>query len=122
MEGADAMAGALRFWMAAIGAVAAGTVAMAFTAAASPPAPARQKELMNLLTQDCGSCHGLTMKGGLGPPLLPETLAGKEDGRLADIIRNGVPDTPMPPWAFEITPDEALWLVAVLRQGLVHGR
>lgn len=91
-------------------------------AAASPPPPARQKELTSLLIQDCGSCHGLTMKGGLGPPLLPETLAAKDDERLADIIRNGVPDTPMPPWAFEITPDEALWLVSVLRDGIPNAR
>ena len=34
----------------------------------------RISELNNLLIQDCGSCHGMTMKGGLGPALTPEVL------------------------------------------------
>ncbi|MBY0432057.1 MAG: cytochrome C oxidase Cbb3, partial [Rhodospirillales bacterium] len=49
--------------------------ALLLTAAApasAAPSPARQAALFNLLAQDCGSCHGLTMKGGLGPALLPE--------------------------------------------------
>jgi mono/diheme cytochrome c family protein len=29
---------------------------------------ARQAELLHLLKHDCGSCHGMTRKGGLGPP------------------------------------------------------
>ena len=44
----------------------------AFTWAA--PDATRQAELRYLLKQDCGSCHGMTMKGGLGPALLPQTL------------------------------------------------
>lgn len=32
-------------------------------------APEREKELETLLYQDCGSCHGMTLKGGLGPAL-----------------------------------------------------
>ena len=34
------------------------------------------KRLEHMLMQDCGSCHGLTMKGGLGRPLTREALAG----------------------------------------------
>jgi cytochrome c55X len=64
---------------------------------AERPSPARQAELMTLLRHDCGSCHGLTMKGGLGPPLLPDTLAGKDEQVLAGIILDGVPGKPMPP-------------------------
>lgn len=37
----------------------------------------RQKQLIHLLKQDCGSCHGLTLKGGLGPALLPDVLLSK---------------------------------------------
>jgi len=33
----------------------------------------RQTELLYLLKQDCGSCHGMTLQGGLGSSLLPET-------------------------------------------------
>jgi cytochrome c55X len=78
---------------------------------------ARKAYLSGLLVQDCGSCHGMTMKGGLGPPLLPQALAGKDDGVLVEAILDGRPGTPMPPWRFELTPDEAAWLVAMLREG-----
>ena len=88
------------------------------SAGASGPDSVRQKTLIDLLRQDCGSCHGMTLKGGLGPPLLPEALAGKDDAALADTIRNGVSGTPMPPWGFEISPDEARWLVRVMKDGL----
>lgn len=88
-----------------------------FAAGASQPAPDRQAELMDLLRQDCGSCHGLTLKGGLGPPLLPTSLDQQETEGLAQIILDGVPGTPMPPWAFEIAPDEALWLALQLKLG-----
>lgn len=90
--------------------------------AAADPTMARQKELTYRLRQDCGSCHGLTLKGGLGPALLPGTVAGKPGEVLVDIILHGIPGTPMPPWAFEITPEEARWLVARLRAGVDDGK
>lgn len=93
-------------------------VAASVPAKASEPDAARQKALTHLLLQDCGSCHGMTLKGGLGLPLLPEALAGKDDAALADIIRQGIPGTPMPPWGGEISPDEAIWLVRAMKEGL----
>lgn len=78
----------------------------------------RQEELLYLLEQDCGSCHGLTMKGGLGPALLPADIEDKPDEGLVDAILQGRPGTPMPPWAFEISEDEAFWMVRQLRKGL----
>ncbi len=86
--------------------------------AAAEPEPERQHELLYRLRQDCGSCHGMTLKGGLGPPLLPAAIADKSDEALSDIILHGVPGTPMPPWAFEIAPDEVDWLVRRLKEGL----
>lgn len=81
-------------------------------------APRRAAELVHLLRHDCGSCHGMTLKGGLGPALLPSTLAGKDDQALTDTIRGGAPGTPMPPWGFALTETEALWLVRLLKEGL----
>ncbi|MEC4750217.1 cytochrome c [Methylomicrobium sp. Wu6] len=75
----------------------------------------RQQALRDLLKQDCGACHGLTLKGGMGPALLPETLADKSDDFLADTILNGRQGTAMPPWQPFINRSEALWLVGVLR-------
>ena len=82
------------------------------------PSTNREDELLYRLRQDCGSCHGMTLKGGLGPPLLPEALAARPEAELATVILNGVPGTPMPPWAFEITDAEARWLARRLKEGL----
>jgi len=79
--------------------------------------PQRQAELRHLLIHDCGSCHGMTMRGGLGAPLLPESIAGRSDDTLTAVILGGIRGTAMPPWASEISPEEARWLVQLLRQG-----
>lgn len=78
----------------------------------------RQQYLLNLLKQDCGSCHGMTLKGGLGPALLPENLHGKPDEMLTLTILEGRPGTPMPPWKSELSADDAAWLVKQLREGV----
>lgn len=77
--------------------------------------PERQAALENMLRQDCGSCHGMTLRGGLGPPLLPENLAGKPDAFLMETILSGRPGTAMPPWRGFFSADEAAWLVRRLR-------
>lgn len=87
-------------------------------ALAEPMSGTRRDALMNLLRQDCGSCHGLTMKGGLGPPLLPLVLADKPDEALVEAILDGRAGTPMPPWRFSLDPEEAAWMVRRLKEGL----
>lgn len=77
----------------------------------------RQKELLYLLQQDCGSCHGLTLKGGLGSALLPANLADKPDDALVEIIMQGLPGTPMPPWRFLLKEQEAAFLVRAMKTG-----
>ena len=62
------------------------------------PSPARQAELQHLVAQDCGSCHGLTLRGGLGPSLLPDALSSRSPDALAAIILHGRPGSAMPPW------------------------
>lgn len=74
----------------------------------------RKQELAYLLEQDCGSCHGLTLKGGLGSPLTAEALQGKSTEHLFAIIRDGVPGTPMPPWSALLEDDEIRWIVQLL--------
>jgi len=81
------------------------------------PAP-RQAQLLNMLEHDCGSCHGLTLRGGLGPALLPESLAGKPMDYLAATILYGRPGTPMPPWRPFLTPEEAAWLADRILEGV----
>lgn len=73
--------------------------------------------LANLVRQDCGSCHGLTLKGGLGKPLTPEHLRAWSPEQLISIILDGVPGTPMPPWRPLLSEPDARWIVDRLQHG-----
>lgn len=77
----------------------------------------RKAELQHFVDHDCGSCHGMTRKGGLGSPLDAATLAGKDNESLVAIILDGIPGTPMPPWRPLLSEEEALWIVHHLKQG-----
>jgi len=77
-------------------------------------APEREALLRNLVAQDCGSCHGLTRKGGLGAPLTEEALEGHSAASLAAIILDGVPGTAMPPWRPLMSETDALWIADYL--------
>jgi cytochrome c55X len=90
------------------------TVAMATVAA---PDAARARELLRLLKQDCGSCHGMRLTGGLGPALTPEALRTKPAESLVATIVSGRPGTAMPPWRRFVSEAEARWLVARLLTG-----
>lgn len=87
-------------------------------AAADSPAPARQRELIRMLVQDCGSCHGLRLTGGLGPPLTPAALQDRTDDMLNATVMSGRPGTAMPPWAPFLTEPESRWLIEQLRRGV----
>lgn len=95
------------------------SMAASVTAASVAIPLERQKELTNLVVQDCGSCHGLTLKGGLGKPLVPEALEPFPEEVLAAVILDGVKGTPMPPWRGLITDAEAMWIARELKTGLV---
>ncbi|HSO79211.1 MAG TPA: c-type cytochrome [Chromatiaceae bacterium] len=83
--------------------------------APAPVTPERALALRHFLTQDCGSCHGLTLGGGLGPPLQREQVANKPVPYLAYTILNGRPGTAMPPWSRFLTEAEGEWLARELR-------
>jgi len=74
----------------------------------------RAAELKNLVQQDCGSCHGLTRKGGLGPDIRAQTLAGRDPEGLAEIIKYGLPPTAMPPWGPLLSDEEIRWIAEYL--------
>jgi cytochrome c55X len=82
----------------------------------------RQRALVSLVRQDCGSCHGLTLKGGLGPALLPDNLRGKSPEGLQQVILDGIPETAMPPWRGLLTEAEAAWIVGALQKGFPDDR
>jgi cytochrome c55X len=102
--------------------VRAATLLLAVTApwvAAQPAAPdaARQAELVRIVRQDCGSCHGLRLTGGLGPALTREALADKPVDSMAATIFHGRPGTPMPPWRSMLRPGESRWIAERLLGG-----
>jgi cytochrome c55X len=90
---------------------------MGATVLAASPDAERQAELLYLLKHDCGSCHGMTRKGGLGPPLLPESLINKPRQLLVITVLDGRAGTPMPPWRGELSEQDAQWLVEAMRKG-----
>ena len=90
----------------------------ATSAVADSLSATRQQELLYLLKQDCGSCHGLTLRGGLGPALTAEAIKDKSLQAMVATIRYGRPGTPMPPWANQLTEAEIQWLVEQLYKGV----
>lgn len=83
------------------------------------PAPdaARQVELIRLVRQDCGSCHGMTLKGGLGPALTAQALRDKPVEALYYTVLGGRPGTAMPAWKTILTKSDADWIVRRLVEG-----
>lgn len=78
---------------------------------------AAQSRLKHLLLQDCGSCHGLRLTGGLGPAITPQALEGKSREYLIATVLYGRPGTPMPPWKAILRENEVAWIVDRLLQG-----
>ncbi len=93
-------------------------LAIAPSIAAETISAQRSEEIISLLRQDCGACHGMTLQGGLGPSLLPESLAKLSEDQIVATISNGRPGTPMPPWKPFFTEQELHWLAHQLKQGV----
>lgn len=81
--------------------------------------PARKNELLYFVKHDCGSCHGMTLKGGLGPALLPETLSAKPKDYLVTTILEGRKNTAMPPWKSMLSQSDAMWITEQLQNGSI---
>jgi len=85
----------------------------------APAAPdtGRQQALVRMVRQDCGSCHGMRLTGGLGPALTAAALAGKPLESLEATIFGGRPGTPMAPWSSMLTESDAHWIAEQLLTG-----
>ena len=84
---------------------------------AAEPDPARQARLVRMVRQDCGSCHGLQLTGGLGPALTRDTMAPLPLDSLAATIYHGRPGTPMPGWKSLVSEADARWIARRLQAG-----
>lgn len=94
-----------------------GLMAVGAHAQTVAPDAARQRELVRMVRQDCGSCHGLNLTGGLGPALTREALADKPVDSMAATIYGGRPGTPMAPWKAMLSEADALWIAQQLMAG-----
>ncbi|MBP6110506.1 MAG: cytochrome c [Rhodocyclaceae bacterium] len=74
-------------------------------------------DLTRLVRQDCGSCHGMRLTGGLGTPLTREALAGRSPESLTATILYGRPGTTMPAWKSLLSVAQAEWISARLLEG-----
>ena len=92
-------------------------VAASAFVAATDLSTTRQAELRYILEQDCGSCHGLTLKGGLGSALTVEGLRHLSMEQITTVILDGVPGTPMPPWRPMLSEQEAMFMAQMLKSG-----
>ncbi len=81
------------------------------------PSPERARELVHMVRQECGSCHGMSLQGGLGPALTPQALQGRPAESLAVTIVYGREGTPMPPWHRFLNEAEARWVAEHLLAG-----
>jgi cytochrome c55X len=88
------------------------------SAGRQPVSVTRQQELARFLRHDCGSCHGLTLRGGLGPALTPEALAGKPPAYLKAMILDGRRGSAMPGWRPLLSEAEAAWMAENLLRGV----
>jgi cytochrome c55X len=73
--------------------------------------------LQRLVHQDCGSCHGLRLKGGLGPDLRREAIEHYDADILQMVILDGIEGTAMPPWRPLMSETEAAWIADYLLKG-----
>ncbi len=87
------------------------------SAPGEPPTPERQRELVRMVRQDCGSCHGMHLTGGLGPALTKEALAGKPLESLQATILRGRHGTPMSGWQSLLSEADARWIAEQLLAG-----
>ena len=74
-------------------------------------------QLVRMVRQDCGSCHGMQLTGGLGPPLTPATLSNTPLDSLVATIYHGRAGTPMPGWKAMISEADARWIAEQLLNG-----
>ena len=78
---------------------------------------ARQNQLIRMVRQDCGSCHGIRLTGGLGPALTRDRMGDFPYDSLVAVIIHGRPGTPMPGWKTMISEADAHWIAQQLQAG-----
>ncbi|MDQ2095138.1 cytochrome D1 domain-containing protein [Rhodalgimonas zhirmunskyi] len=66
----------------------------------------------------CASCHGESRLGGIGPALIPESLARLRGASLDDVIAHGRAATQMPAFADQLTQEQIAAVAAYIKTPL----
>jgi len=90
---------------------------MGASVAIAEPGLQRQQELIHLVRQECGFCHGLHLTGGLGSPITVAAMRDKPLETMRAVILYGIPGTAMPGWQPFLSEGEAGWIVRKLQEG-----
>ena len=93
------------------------TAAAAFYVAIPEARADRAAELVHIVRQDCGCCHGLTLQGGLGPALTADALRQRPPEVIVATITHGRPGTPMPPFRGILDDADVQWIARNLLAG-----
>ncbi|WP_289069434.1 nitrite reductase [uncultured Aliiroseovarius sp.] len=68
--------------------------------------------------EHCVECHAENRLGGIGPALIPETLARMRGPKIAEVIRDGRVTTQMPSYSEELSEDQIAALAEYLKTPL----
>lgn len=114
-------------WLASCAVMSTVLVAMALVPAvaraeASEPSPQRAQQLVHMVRHDCGSCHGMTLQGGLGPALTRDALAQRPQEYIEAMILRGRAGTAMPAWQGLLDASDAQWISRQLKNGFPDER
>lgn len=77
-----------------------------------------RREIGGVYQQNCASCHGRELQGGLASSLLDAKweFGDGSDESIARVIREGIPDTDMIAWRDELSEAEIRALVVFMRE------
>ncbi len=77
----------------------------------------RQSELLYFVEQKCPACHGIGMRGSIGPALSKANLQHLSVNAVTLTILYGLPEKGMPAWEAQLSEREASWIAELLKRG-----
>ena len=77
----------------------------------------RQSELLDFVEQNCPACHGIRMRGSIGPALSKANLQYLSVNAVTLTILYGLTDKGMPAWEAQLSERDAYWIAEFLKRG-----